>query len=92
MLSWAIKQNDRNFWLEASFLTRWGGQQVLREAHFVRSPHDFNGLKSYIRFWPDGIYAVARIHPRMSASRVKVTISYYDNRGKKFRELPITRK
>lgn len=88
MKEWIVKEDSKSFWMEASFLTRWGVGQELRRSSFIRWPEDINGLKSYIRYWPDGIHAVARVHPKMGAGRVTVTISYYNNRGRKFRKLP----
>jgi hypothetical protein len=88
MLRWIITENDRGFCLEARSLTHLGVQRELQRSNFVRIPNDPNNLKSYIRYWPNGIQAIARIHPRRGISRVKVTISYYDNKGKKFRKFP----
>lgn len=87
MTEWVTKEDDRGFWLEASFLTDWGVERELRRSRFLRWSDDINGLKSYIRYWPDEIHAVARVHPRRGAGRVKVTVSYY-NKGKKFRKPP----
>ena len=85
---WVARQTDDRFWLEASFLTLWGAKRSLRRADFARSIHDFNGLRSYIKFWSSEVYAVARIHPKtIMISRIKVTVSYYDGKGKRFREL-----
>jgi hypothetical protein len=91
-MEWVIAEKDRSFWLEGNFLTGWGVDRELRRSSFVRSPEALNGFKSYIRYWPDGIYAVARIHPREGASRVKVVISYYNNQGRKFRKSPLAGK
>ena len=88
-MGWIIKEEDRNFWLEANFLTGWGVDRELRRSSFVRSPEALNGLKSYVRYWPDGIHAIARIHPREGAGRVKVIISYYNSKGKKFCKSPL---
>ena len=88
-MGWAIKEEERKFWLEASFLTGWGVDRELQRSRFVRSPEALYGFKSYIRYWPDGIYAVARIHPREGVSRVKVTISYYNDKGRRFRRAPL---
>ena len=74
---WIARHTNDNFWLEASFLTGWGVDRELRKSSFVRSPEALNGLKSYVRFWPDGIHAIARIHPREGVGRVKVIVSYY---------------
>src|SRR5215217_3232956 len=85
---WIARQTNNNFWLEASFLTLWGAERSLRRACFVRSLHDFNSFRSYLKFWSGEIYAVARIHQKTSRTgRVKVTISYYDSRGHRFRGL-----
>jgi hypothetical protein len=85
---WSARQTDDNFWLEAGYLTLWGAEYSLRKAGFVRSLHDFNGFRSYLRFWPGEVYAVARIYPKSPRTgRVKVTVSYYDGRGKRFRKL-----
>src|SRR3954447_10777765 len=92
MMEWIIKEGDRNFRLEASFLTGWGVDRELRRSNFVRSPEALNGFKSYIRYWSDGIYAIARIHPREGTRRVKVIISYYNNKGRKFRKSPLAGK
>lgn len=94
-MEWITKEDDRNFWIEARFLTNWGAQRELRKSSFVhsdfiRSPDVISGSKHYIRYWPDGIHAVARIHPKMDTGRVKVTVSYYNNKGQKFRKLPVT--
>jgi hypothetical protein len=88
-MEWIIKDEDRNFRLEASFLTGWGIDRELRRSRFVRSPEALNGLKSYVRYWLDGIHAIARIHPREGVGRVKVIVSYYNNKGKKFRKSPL---
>ena len=87
-MEWAAKEDDRGFWIEGTFLTGWGINRELRRSSFVRSPQELNGCKSYLRYWPDGVHAVARVHPRVGTSRVKVTISYYNNKGRKFRKLP----
>jgi len=58
MMGWAIKEEERKFWLEANFLTGWGVDRELQRSRFVRSPEAIYGFKSYIRYWPDGIYAV----------------------------------
>ena len=85
---WIARQTNDNFWLEASFLTLWGAERSLRKARFVRSLHDFNGFRSYLKFWSSEVYAVARIRPKTSRTgRVKVTVSYYDGRGNRFRKL-----
>ena len=89
-MEWIIKEEDRNFRLEASFLTGWGVDRELRKSSFVRSPEALNGFKSYVRYWPDGIHAIARIHPREGAGRVKVIVTYYNNKGKKIRKSPLT--
>jgi len=89
MMGWAIKEEERKFWLEANFLTGWGVDRELQRSRFVRSPEAIYGFNSYMRYWPDGIYAVARIHPREGVSRVKVTISYYNNKGRRFRRSPL---
>jgi hypothetical protein len=87
---WVARQTNDNFWLEASFLTLWGAGRELRRADFACSFHDFNGFRSYLKFWPSEVYAVARIHPKTSRTgRVKVTISYYDGRGNRFREVAL---
>jgi hypothetical protein len=87
-MEWVNKEDDRGFFLEGVFLTRWGVERELRRSDFVRSAGDIRGLNSYIRYWPEGIHAVARVHPRAGTSRVKVTISHYNNKGRKFRRLP----
>ena len=87
-MEWFTKADDRGFWIEGTFLTGWGVNRALRRCSFVRSPQELNGFKSYLRYWPDGIHAVARVHPRVGKARVKVTISYYNNKGRKFRKLP----
>jgi hypothetical protein len=92
MAKWLAKENNRSFWLEANFLTRLGVQRELQQLHFVRIPHDPNNLKSYIRYWPGGVHAIARIYPRIGMRRVRVTITYYDNKGRKHRKLPTARK
>jgi hypothetical protein len=92
MAKWLIKEDDRSFWLEARFLTSSGIQRELQKLNFVRIPADPNNLKSYIRYWPGGVHAIARIYPRIGMRQVKVTISYYDNKGRKHRKLPMTRK
>ena len=85
---WIAQQTNNNFWLEASFLTLRGSERSLRRAGFARSFHDFNGFRSYLKFWSNEICAVARIHPKTSRTgRVRVTISYYDGKGHRFREL-----
>ena len=85
---WNTRQTDDSFWLEASFLTLWGAERSLRRAGFVRSMHKFNGRRSHLKFWSDEVYAVARIYQKTGKSRrVKVTVSYYDGRGNKFRKL-----
>ena len=85
---WRARQTDYKFWLEASFLTLWGAEHSLRRAGFVRSLHDFNGFRSYLRFWSGEVHAVARIYPKTRRTgRVKITVSYYDSRGKRFRKL-----
>src|SRR5215213_2853537 len=85
---WIAQQTTDNFWLEASFLTLWGAERSLRRACFVRSLHDFNSFRFYLKFWSSEIYAVAHIHQKTSRTgRVKVTISYYDSRGHRFRGL-----
>ena len=88
-MGWATKEEERKFWLEANFLTGWGVDRELQRSRFVRSPEALYGFKSYMRYWPDGIYAVARIHPREGMRRVKVTISYYNNKGRRFRRSPL---
>src|SRR5215208_3578157 len=90
---WIARQTNNNFWLEASFLTLWGAEGSLRRASFVRSFHDFNGFRSYLKFWSGEVYAVARIHSKTSRTgRVKVTVSYYDSKGNRFRRLGDTLK
>jgi len=85
---WIARQTHNNFWLEASFLTLWGSERSLRRAGFARSFHDFNGFRSYLKFWSNEVCAVARIHPKTSRTgHVRVTISYYDGKGHRFREL-----
>ena len=85
---WMARQSNNNFWLEASFLTLRGSERSLRRAGFARSFHDFNGFRSHLKFWSNEVYAVARIHPKTSRiGRVRVTISYYDGKGHRFREL-----
>jgi hypothetical protein len=86
MAEWINKEDDRGFRLEAGFLTGWGVERELRRSNFVHCSTDTNNLKSYLRYWPDGIHAVARVYPRMGAGRLKVAISYYNSRGKKFRK------
>ena len=63
---WIARHTNDNFWLEASFLTLWGAERSLRRARFVRSLHDFNGFRSYLKFWSSEVYAVARIRPKTS--------------------------
>ena len=77
MMGWAIKEEERKFWLEANFLTGWGVDRELQRSRFVRSPEALYGFKSYMRYWPDGIYAVARIHSREGVSRVTNPIGKY---------------
>ena len=85
---WIVRQTHNNFWLEASFLTLRGSERSLRRAGFERSFHDFNGFRSYLKFWSNEVCAVARIHPKTSRTgHVRVTISYYDGKGHRFREL-----
>ena len=85
---WIVRQTHNNFWLEASFLTLRGSERSLRRADFERSFHDFDGFRSYLKFWSNEVCAVARIHPKTSRTgRVRVTISYYDGKGHRFREL-----
>src|SRR3954454_23045040 len=85
---WIARQTNNNFWLEASFLTLRGSERSLRRAGFERSFHDFNGFRSYLKFWSNEVCAVARIHPKTSRTgRVRITISYYDGKGHRFREL-----
>ena len=46
------------------------------------------GIRSYLKFWPGEIYAVARIYPRTrKTGLIKISVSYYDGRGNKFRKL-----
>ena len=85
---WIARQTNNNFWLEASFLTLWGSERSLRRAGFERSFHDFNSFRSYLKFWSNEVCAIARIHPKTSRTgRVRVTVSYYDGKGRRFREL-----
>lgn len=92
MVKWIAKEDYRNFCLEAQFLTHWGVWRELRKSGFVRSPSDSYGLKTFVRYWPDGLYAVARVHPGIGVGSIKVTITYYDNKGRKYRNLPINKK
>src|SRR3954466_1961619 len=85
---WIVQQTHNNFWLEASFLTSRGSERSLRRAGFARSFHDFNGFRSYLKFWSNEVCAVARIHPKTSRTgHVRVTISYYDGKGHRPREV-----
>jgi hypothetical protein len=85
---WIARQKDDRFWLEANFLTLRGAERSLRRAGFVRNHYDLNNFRSYFKFWFSEVYAVARIRPKTSrTSRIKVTISYYNGRGERFREL-----
>jgi hypothetical protein len=84
-----MKEEDQYFRLEASFLTGWGVDRELRRSSFVRSPEALSGFKSYVRYWPDGIHAIARVHPREGMSRFKVTMTYYNNKGRKFHKSPL---
>jgi len=88
-MDWIKKEDDRGFRLEAKFLTNRGVERELQSASFERRCDDGDGFKSYIRNWPGGYHAIAHIYPRTRAGRVKVSISYYDSEGTKFRRSPL---
>ena len=88
-MDWIKREDDQGFCLEAKFLTRRGIRRELEKSSFIRNPDDSDGLKSYIRYWPDGYHTVAHIQPRANAGRVKVTITYHDSEGTKFRKSPL---
>ena len=88
-MDWIKKEDDQGFSLEAKFLTHWGVRQELERSNFVRNPDDTDSFESYIQHWPDEYHALARIHPRTRAGRVKVSISYYDSEGTKFHRSPL---
>jgi hypothetical protein len=88
-MDWIKKEDDQGFRLEAKFLTHRGVRQELQRSSFIRNPDDIGGFKSYVRYWPGGYHAIARIHPRTRAGRVKVSISYYDSEGTKFHRSPL---
>ena len=88
-MDWIKREDDQGFCLEAKFLTRRGVRRELEKSSFTCNPDDSDGIKSYIRYWPDGYHAIAHIHPRASAGRVKVTITYHDSEGTKFRKSPL---
>ena len=65
---WIARHTNDNFWLEASFLTLWGAERSLQRARFVRSLHDFNGFRSYLKFWssrstPSPIFIQKQVEP-----------------------------
>jgi len=88
-MEWTKREDNRGFCLEAKFLTHRGVRRELQRSSFVRNPGDIDGVKSYTRYWPDGYHAIAHIHPRANAGRVKVTITYHDSEGTKFSKLPL---
>ena len=88
-MEWIKREDDQGFCLEAKFLTHRGVRRELESSRFIRNPDDSDGVKSYTRYWPDGYHAVAHIHPRTRAGRVKVTITYYDSEGTKFHRSPL---
>ena len=88
-MEWIKREDDRGFCLEAKFLTHRGVRRELERSSFIRNPDDIDGAKSYTRYWPDGYHAIAHIPPRASAGRVKVTITYHDSEGTKFRKSPL---
>ena len=85
---WRAREDDRGFWIEAASLTRLGVQRELKKMGFVRIFPNLNGLASYIRYWPGGVYTIARIHLGIHGRRVKVIVSYYNEKGRKYRKLP----
>jgi hypothetical protein len=88
-MDWIKKEDDQGFCLEAKFLTHRGARQELQRASFVRAPDDTGRVRSYIRYWPGGYHAVARIRPRTGLGRITASISYYDSNGTKFHRSPL---
>jgi hypothetical protein len=88
-VDWIAKEDGQGFCLEAKFLTHRGVRRELEKSSFMRNSDDSDDVNSYIRYWPDGYHAVAHIHPRANAGRVKVTITYHDSEGTKFRKSPL---
>src|SRR4051794_36789652 len=89
IMHWIKKEDNQGFCLEAKFLTRRGVRRELERSSFARNSDNTDGANSYIRYWPDGYHAVAHIHPRARAGRVKVSVTYHDSEGKKFRKSPL---
>src|SRR4051794_3993455 len=88
-MDWIRREDDQRFCLEAKFLTHRGVRQELERSSFARNSDNTDGVNSYIQYWPNGYHAVAHIHPRANAGRVKVTITYHDSEGTKFRKSPL---